>query len=68
MPPSMALRITRLSNDPEAEGKLWEEYMERVEKENEEKAQRQLVAQQALKATQENNTTDTNKGDLDDEE
>ena len=68
MPPSMALRITRLSNDPEAEGKLWEEYMERVDKENEEKAQRQLVAQQALKATQENNTTDTNKGDLDDEE
>ena len=68
MPPSMALRITRLSNDPEAEGKLWEEYMERVDKENEEKAQRQLVAQQALKATQETDTNDTNKGDLDDEE
>lgn len=68
MPPSMALRITRLSNDPEAEGKLWEEYMEKVDKENEEKTQRQLVAQQAFKATQEKNTTDTNKGDLDDEE
>lgn len=27
MPPAMALRITRLSNDPEAEGKLWEDYM-----------------------------------------
>lgn len=26
MPPDMALRITRLSNDPEAEGKQWEIY------------------------------------------
>ena len=27
MPPAMALRMCRLSNDPEAEGKLIEEYM-----------------------------------------
>jgi hypothetical protein len=27
MPPAMALRMCRLSNDPEAEGKLIEDYM-----------------------------------------
>ena len=31
MPPAMALRYCRLSNDPEAEGKLIEDYMERKE-------------------------------------
>jgi hypothetical protein len=31
MPPSMALRMCRLSNDPEAEGKLIEQYMQQQE-------------------------------------
>lgn len=34
MPPSMALRMCRLSNDPEAEGKLIEEYMQKKKQEN----------------------------------
>ena len=33
MPPAMALRICRLSNDPEAEGKLIEEYMAKLKAE-----------------------------------
>jgi hypothetical protein len=37
MPPAMALRYCRLSNDPEAEGKLIEQYMA----EKEQKAQQQ---------------------------
>lgn len=63
MPPSMALRITRLSNDPEAEGKLWEDYMRKLDEESEKKAQAQFEQQQALQLQQ-----DTNKGNLDDEE
>lgn len=63
MPPAMALRITRLSNDAEAEGKLWEEYMKKLDAEAERKAQVQFEQQQALKAQE-----DTNKGNLDDEE
>lgn len=63
MPPAMALRITRLSNDPEAEGKLWEEYMAQLDAEAERKAQVQFEQQQALKAQE-----DTNKGNLDDKE
>lgn len=34
MPPAMALRMCRLSNDPEAEGKLIEEYMAKLKAEN----------------------------------
>ena len=33
MPPAMALRICRLSNDPEAEGKQWEDYIAKKEQE-----------------------------------
>lgn len=65
MPPAMALRITRLSNDPEAEGKQWEEYMAKLDAEAERKAQEQFKQQQALQAQAQK---DTNKGNLDDEE
>lgn len=58
MPPAMALRIARLSNDPEAEGKQWEEYMAKLDAEAERKAQQKALQQQ----------NDTNKGNLDDEE
>ena len=34
MPPAMALRMCRLSNDPEAEGKLIEEYMAKQSQDN----------------------------------
>lgn len=44
MPPAMALRYTRLSNDPEAEGKLIEEY----------RAQLVTTAQPQLQTSQEN--------------
>lgn len=44
MPPAMALRFCRLSNDPEAEGKLIEEYMAQKE---------QRAAQQQTNFTQE---------------
>ncbi len=63
MPPAMALRITRLSNDPEAEGKQWEEYMAKVQAEADRKAQEQFDRQQSLQAQK-----DTNKGNLDDKE
>lgn len=46
MPPAMALRITRLSNDPEAEGKLWEDYMAQKDQQAQEK-QMQMLEQQA---------------------
>lgn len=39
MPPTMALRMCRLSNDPEAEGKQIEEYMAKKEREKAVKAQ-----------------------------
>ena len=40
MPPAMALRITRLSNDPEAEGEQWQKYLD------EQKAKQQEQEQQ----------------------
>lgn len=50
MPPAMALRICRLSNDPEAEGRMWEDYMaEKARKEQEQQAQ--ISAQQSQNQT-----------------
>lgn len=42
MPPAMALRITRLSNDPEAEGEQWQRYLdEQKSKQQEQELQKQ---------------------------
>ena len=44
VPPSMALRLCRLSNDPESEGKIIEEYI--AKKKKEEQAMQQALAKQ----------------------
>ncbi len=53
MPPAMALRYTRLSNDPEAEGKLWEEYMAKKASENE-KQQTKILEEEQQRLNNEN--------------
>lgn len=64
MPPAMALRITRLSNDPEAEGEQWQKYKDELEQKAKEKEE-QLKETETKVDTQEKEVIvkDDNEGE-----
>ena len=60
MPPAMALRITRLSNNPEAEGQQWQEYLDKkAEQEKEAQEQQEKVVEENVVVEKTDNKGET---------